>query len=298
VSETQQIHHPIESRNSPDRGARGLKWLLTYHGESHQTNDEEESEMNLIDERQMDNAWAEFRYWFAGCKITKDEDRLVALAGIVKQLSDVTQDEFFAGFWKSRFLQELCWGIYTTHGARRSSLWVAPTWSWASYTSSVFDAASSCEKWVDVAEIVSIEVETKVSGALVEGAFLLIRCRLVAVRLHLNLKAVTIKENLHCYGRGGNGYGFFHNIYLDNDSLKVEHPEAILAVLQEGRRVFPGPKDTIAGLILIPSANNIDVYERIGLFIGYYGDDNFLSSFWADCTERFRSSKEEVIKII
>lgn len=299
VSETQQIHHPIESRNNPDRGARGLKLLLTYQGKSHEIHDEEEPPwLELIDQRQMKNAWAVFRHWFAGCEITKNEDRLVTLAGIVKQLSDLTGDKFVAGFWKSRFLQELCWGVCVASDARRSSLWVAPTWSWAACTRGIFDASTACPKWVDVAQIVSVEVETKVSGASAKGAFLTIQCRPVAVKLHADLKAVTIKGNGHCYSRGDVEYQFFHNIFLDDDSFKVEHPDAIFAILQEGWRFCPGLKDTIVGLILIPSGNDMHVYERIGLFTGYCGDYNLLAAFWADCAEMSRVYKEEVIKII
>lgn len=54
-------------------------------------------------------AWCHFRITYSRCELSRDSDRLVAIHGIAQQINQLTGDEFVAGLWKSRLLEELCW---------------------------------------------------------------------------------------------------------------------------------------------------------------------------------------------
>ena len=43
--------------------------------------------------------------------LTKTEDKLVAISGVAKTLQPILQDEYVAGLWKKRLLQELLWSV-------------------------------------------------------------------------------------------------------------------------------------------------------------------------------------------
>lgn len=43
------------------------------------------------------------------CEITYEKDRLVALSGLARLISQQTRDGYLAGLWKSRLFQQLTW---------------------------------------------------------------------------------------------------------------------------------------------------------------------------------------------
>ncbi|KAF2728256.1 HET-domain-containing protein, partial [Polyplosphaeria fusca] len=79
--------------------------------------------------------WLSFRWNYSRCDLTKNRDKLVALRGITQLLGDAIRDEFVAGLWRSRIIEELCWLKVLRFGENTSlelGKWRAPTWSWAS----------------------------------------------------------------------------------------------------------------------------------------------------------------------
>ncbi|VUC24478.1 unnamed protein product [Clonostachys rosea] len=65
------------------------------------------------------------------CLLTKESDRLPALAGIATLFHQATGDEYIAGLWKFRLLEQLDWRVYSP-AKLASSEYRAPSWSWAS----------------------------------------------------------------------------------------------------------------------------------------------------------------------
>lgn len=65
--------------------------------------------------------------------ITHEEDRLVAFAGVASRFAEIQggNDVYLAGLWMSRIRDQLLW---KTNGsdASRPTVFVAPSWSWAS----------------------------------------------------------------------------------------------------------------------------------------------------------------------
>jgi hypothetical protein len=90
-------------------------------------------------------------------------------------------DQFVAGLWQSRIIEELCW--YKGNPTMKTKEWIAPTWSWASGNDAVhislltkFHGEHSSRRLE--AELIEHNVKAKASGEL-EYASIKIRCRLL-----------------------------------------------------------------------------------------------------------------------
>ena len=75
---------------------------------------------------------------YASCKLTEGQDKLPALSGIAKRFSQLTNDEYLAGLWRSDTRFGLLWhaDFQSPTGGQPRSLrpakYAAPSWSWAS----------------------------------------------------------------------------------------------------------------------------------------------------------------------
>ncbi|CAG7557781.1 unnamed protein product [Fusarium equiseti] len=100
-------------------------------------------------DRFRDIRWGLTLEKYTSCDLTYEEDRLVAIAGLAKEISASTGEAFFAGIWLENWMEDLFWtpkteedilcddfdvGIYTTH--RRSAI-ATPSWSWLDHPGSI-----------------------------------------------------------------------------------------------------------------------------------------------------------------
>ena len=156
------------------RDTRVLKRLLNSPHDTGGTDEQHEA---------LHKAWSSFLSVYTRCRLTCAQDKLVALGGIVQQISQALQDELVAGLWRSRFIEQLCW--YTSessdngHSRAGSKPWIAPTWSWASCDYPTHrGGTSNLGQRREVVELVELDVQSKPSGALIAG-YIKLRCRLV-----------------------------------------------------------------------------------------------------------------------
>jgi hypothetical protein len=81
-------------------------------------------------------------YWwkivetYSQCNLTREEDKLVAISGLAKEVYTALggHDEYLAGLWRRNILSQLLWfigGGWRTYGVRPER-YRAPSWSWAS----------------------------------------------------------------------------------------------------------------------------------------------------------------------
>ena len=70
-------------------------------------------------------------------KLSIPSDKLPALAGIVQEMARLTGDIYLAGLWKTSLLHDLMWSLHSSTKYRHSSVWRAPSWSWASIDNAV-----------------------------------------------------------------------------------------------------------------------------------------------------------------
>ncbi|TVY44704.1 hypothetical protein LOCC1_G004620 [Lachnellula occidentalis] len=80
-------------------------------------------------------SWKKLISVYSKCQLTKIEDKLVALSGIIRKIQDQRHDECFAGLWKRKIETELLWKL--TQPSLRPAVYVAPSWSWASLNGTV-----------------------------------------------------------------------------------------------------------------------------------------------------------------
>lgn len=85
------------------------------------------------------DAWHSLVSDYSARSLTKETDTLVALSGIARVISKYTNCEYFAGIWSDDLLRSLCWvtqnvrpGSAEPRGLRSGSIYIAPSWSWAS----------------------------------------------------------------------------------------------------------------------------------------------------------------------
>jgi hypothetical protein len=80
---------------------------------------------------------------YSECLLSHPEDKLVALAGVARQIGQALQNcgesgTYLAGLWQDRLLSQLMWKYsYTESNGKRSSTYRAPSWSWASVDGAV-----------------------------------------------------------------------------------------------------------------------------------------------------------------
>lgn len=80
--------------------------------------------------------WNDILLTYVRCSLTKDQDKLVALSGVVKDFARAAGDEYLAGLWRRNFVNELLWLVgepweENPRPSVRPSLYRAPSWSWA-----------------------------------------------------------------------------------------------------------------------------------------------------------------------
>lgn len=105
------------------------------------------------------STWRELVKQYSKCELTYVKDKLPAFAGIAKAYQDATGDEYLAGLWRSYFLHQLSWRVYTPSG-RMSIEYGAPSWSWASVAGAVQPFAMDPQS-LFIPVVHDVRVETK-----------------------------------------------------------------------------------------------------------------------------------------
>lgn len=130
-------------------------------------------------------SWCAFRIHYTGCGITKDQDKLVAIQGIAKQVGQELNDRLIAGLWSKRIPEEMCWfkRLMDNPPCQEPTKWRAPTWSWASSNAIIFMSGTTQfhgnhEDKQILVDVVDLDVKTKPSGEL-EHASIRLQCKLL-----------------------------------------------------------------------------------------------------------------------
>lgn len=244
------------------------------------------------------SGWRRLRLQYTGCAMTKEEDKLVAIQGVAKDFGGAIGDRLVAGLWYNHLLEDLCWyllGLKVKQHMLKSTIWRAPTWSWASKNALIWYNDRSFlnkdrpnkEKW---SKIDSLDVKANDSGEL-EHASLRLRCNLIHAAVAPNLGDTTapifqltgvLKFLYSSVEITTDTLGASHGLCVIMDDVNWEqkdsfHVEMVVIQrckhrcsnrdlgLEECERDMP-PHDFVEGLLLSPQAGKHDMYERIGYF--------------------------------
>jgi hypothetical protein len=80
--------------------------------------------------------WLHVVEMYSRCDLTKDTDKLVAIAGMARKMQRSTQQSWCAGIWADYICQGLLW-CPTTSGILAPRHRRAPSWSWASWDGAI-----------------------------------------------------------------------------------------------------------------------------------------------------------------
>jgi len=71
--------------------------------------------------------WPEIVSLYSRAKLTKSNDKLVALSGLAHSVQSKTRDEYLAGMWRKNLEDQLLWSVNRQPGPRPSGPYRAPT---------------------------------------------------------------------------------------------------------------------------------------------------------------------------
>ncbi|KUI60713.1 hypothetical protein VP1G_07895 [Cytospora mali] len=112
--------------------------------------------------------WNDILESYAKCALTKPQDKLVAISGVVKDFANAVGDEYLAGLWRKNLINGLLWvakdqrAPMSSPPTVRPETYRAPSWSWAS-----IDApgtkGQACERdlYGDYIQVLEVHVEPR-----------------------------------------------------------------------------------------------------------------------------------------
>lgn len=128
-------------------------------------------------------AWCSIVKAYSTAELTKDSDKLIAIAGVADSMQERLCDRYVAGLWEANLLIELLWSASEAHKPRPDPC-IAPTWSWLSTNSTVSVATHINSRKIRkyLAKVVSTDIDlldpSYVTGNIHPGAAIQLRGRL------------------------------------------------------------------------------------------------------------------------
>lgn len=134
-------------------------------------------------------AWEQIVEHYSQRKLTKGEDKLVAVSGLAKEMRLILDDEYLAGIWR----KNLPWGLLREISAAdvpdavRFPGYRAPSWSWASLDGKILMPykKAGTSTFVDLAEVLEVHIESSAGDPVtqVSYGFIRLKGRLTKCRL-------------------------------------------------------------------------------------------------------------------
>ncbi|KAJ8063004.1 hypothetical protein OCU04_008249 [Sclerotinia nivalis] len=120
-----------------------------------------------------------FRCWccaidaYTSGNLTKASDKLVAISAIAREMKPLMRSRYLAGLWEVNLVPQLAW--FCLGGTSRSTVYRAPSWSWASIDGSIFQSfgwkfgADVYYPLIDILEVVTDTVSKDELGQVKGG---------------------------------------------------------------------------------------------------------------------------------
>lgn len=231
---------------------------------------------------------------YSQCRLSKSEDKLIALAGIAKGMRLILQDEYVVGMWKRYLASELGWYVKDHRQSdgspsQRASPYRAPSFSWASIDGCISAAISTDEGLLCSVADLSIDYMTEDRTGLVKGG-------------HLLLKGALKRLQIRRFGSSGEYFiningsdvafktddGHDHNpttvfLDVDQDSFDLENDPAVLFYMALVTRESEEVGTSFQGLMLLHQGGG--TFVRLGVCETESWDDEELIT-------RFRAHDE------
>ena len=248
-------------------------------------------------------SWRSLVENYTTCSLTEEQDKLIAIQGLVNIYKSLRKDDYLAGLWRRELPSGLMWT--TRNGLQanckptyRPETYRAPTWSWASVEGIIEmfpEVSPDEERWVELCQV--IEAKTTPLGedttGQVGGGYIKLRGRLLSTEdlsFHTSPKGKVVQI---ARSRDGDPLKSWINCQIDDVVQWSPKNNVLLPVLQCDHR---SPKSCmLKGLILVPMEGHTDTYERIGTWndnANREGIDPF--GWWKEAAEQ----EERVITLV
>jgi hypothetical protein len=231
--------------------------------------------MNGVIVHPLPDHWDEIVEMYTDANLTRPEDKLVAISGLVREIQKETKDVYCAGLWTKDFERNLLWYLNVPQ-MRALEQYRAPSWSWASVHGRVgFLAKKPCQGDGNTSAAIVHTIRTVIrdghqsSTGQVKDGF----CRISgALRKVLRYERQTVAHRLvlsedlsdpHCY------VDFFPDTLIKQKEFPAD--VECLPILHYRNRmpeenVIKSSEVFMAGLVIHPTGEFRDEYQRIGVF--------------------------------
>jgi hypothetical protein len=220
----------------------------------------------------LSDGWYKLVERYTSCGLTKEEDKLMALAGVAQRYLETSAGrtcKYLAGLWSGKYLLDnLLWSVRDIAGSSvvhyRPTEYRAPTWSWASVEGRLawtlrFRVLSPREDRLAIIIDAFTVLKTSHATGQVTGGRLTIQGHLLSARI--------LPGPLRQYNLQFEGCDSPDDIRLDEPAEQPPKTCFCLAVLGRRHREQPRSRWVLLGLAL--SRVEGGLYKRIGLFHTY-----------------------------
>nr|XP_036580365.1 eukaryotic translation initiation factor eif1a-like protein [Colletotrichum truncatum]KAF6788277.1 eukaryotic translation initiation factor eif1a-like protein [Colletotrichum truncatum] len=238
--------------------------------------------------------WQDVMSHYGYRQFTRPSDKLYAISGVAKLFQEVTGQEYLAGLWRSRILEQLDW--YVEEPTAASATYRAPSWSWASIDGEVsnftWDPAHQL-----LVELLDADVATKGADPTVNvtGGFLKLNGTVIAgsyQRHPLSYEQLHVKPRNEQFepmtvlsplpDTSGHLVEDTGELYL----LPIKwRKTSDMQLLGEDRDFY-----SIKCLLLAPVSIPDNIYKRIGCFES--PEEGLLQALKSDTIERTAAAEE------
>jgi hypothetical protein len=214
-----------------------------------------------------ERTWYNVLQTYCPTQLSFRRDRLIAIAGLARQLNTITRDEYVAGAWWKSIVDSLCWYRSDTKPlSERDSSYVAPSWSCLSLKDMIqftFDGLDAPER-----SLVHIQVQTAAItlaspdrfGA-ISNATLRLACKwILKCSIKSNMFEFTIRGSKHPTE------GIVRFDYLWSTEVKqfVNSKSASRSLDIYILPIATYASNWISRLVILPVEEKQGVYERVG----------------------------------
>jgi hypothetical protein len=222
--------------------------------------------------------WPRIVEAYSNCLLTNSGDKLIALSGIAKKMTEIIQDEYIAGMWRQYLESQLLWTVdecrqINDEPSKRPIEYRAPSFSWASIDGMINTAEITDKGMLIEVQEVKLDYVTSDQTGLVKGGYLRLNGtlkRLKIVRHPLGQPWIMVVNDVEARRRDGEEWERLGPlVHLDvhqadfNDSNEKQTLYCMPARAPHGRWTF------LSCLILESIDEAAGTFRRIGMAMSH-----------------------------
>jgi len=202
--------------------------------------------------------WPRIVYTFSKTDMSNPEDKLIALAGVSRNLGTIAGCRYLAGLWEESLVIQLCWqAMLAPEGLLpRPSTYRAPSFSWASVDAIVeWPDDKEYKTFAEVVEISTSPITTDMYGAVNDGYMIL--------KSLLKSLSLTPEKN----GKGfrveipGISIRPWPTAYMDSSGIEVKPGDIFFVFFLLVKTKW---SDVFEGLVIQPTGTR-GTFRRVGI---------------------------------